>query len=229
MQIGHGGLAASGDHDGDVTLVTGVTGVVSGTVDAMLESGIIMTGGSAAEQSVQIGHGGADTVGALSRNLFVSADNDGNLEITGGNSGRSWGMIGHCDGEGYYGDFGSGSSTGTRQGGHQIFVDGATILEVQNGNESNVHLLHRTRTDDAGGLSGLKSDPASYLGGNGYQYIVNGGTTGTGPGLSATGNEALENVGEIIAGNIGGGHVGAPLPWGQAIPPGNLAEGGHCR
>ncbi|MEC5125914.1 filamentous hemagglutinin N-terminal domain-containing protein [Verrucomicrobiales bacterium BCK34] len=211
MQIGHGGRASDGDHNGKLTVVTGVR-----TANG---AGINMRGGLGSNQSVQIGHGGRDVDGALSGRIFVVADNSGDLNMRGGN-GYSWVQIGHGDGAGDYGNFGSGSSTGTREGGLQIFVGGATEARVTNQNNANVHLLHRTQTDGSGGTTGLKNNANSYLGGDGYQYVTNGGTTVIGANAPAPGGlteTVLENVGEIAAGNIGGGNVVMTLSGNNTI------------
>ena len=106
-------------------------------------------------------------------------------------------MIGHGDGNGTYGSFGSGTTGGTRQGGIQYFVDGDSYLNAGTASNTNVHLLHRT--NDSGGLNGT-----NYLGGNGYQYVVNGSQNGNAVGGNTL---ARENENTILAGNLGAGNI----------------------
>lgn len=186
-QIGHGGYNAAGNHGGDIT-------VVSGYVNT---GGINMTGGSGTDQYVQIGHGGTNASGNLSGRVYVVADKGGDLVMTGGSAAGTYAMISHGDGHGNYGAFGSGTTAGTRQGGIQYFVDGDAILNAGTGANSNVHLIHRT--NDSGGLNGT-----NYLGGDGYQYVVNGTSSSTN---GTDHNTARENESTIIAGNFGTGNI----------------------
>jgi len=183
-QIGHGGYNAAGNHSGAIT-------VVSGYVDA---GGITMNGGAGTDQYVQIGHGGTNASGNLSGRVYTVADKGGDLVMSGGSGAGTYAMISHGDGDGAYGAFGSGTTGGTRQGGIQTFVDGDAILNAGTGANSNVHLIHRT--NDGGGLNGT-----NYLGGDGYQYVVNGTSIG-----NAAAN-ARENESTIIAGNFGTGNI----------------------
>jgi fibronectin-binding autotransporter adhesin len=186
-QIGHGGFNAAGNHSGEIT-------VVSGYVDA---GGITMNGGSGTDQYVQIGHGGTNATGNLSGRVYVVADKGGDLVMRGGSAAGTYAMISHGDGHGAYGSFGTGTTGGTRQGGIQYFVDGDAILNAGTGANSNVHLIHRT--NDSGGLNGT-----NYLGGDGYQYVVNGTSSSTN---GTDHNNARENEGTIIAGNFGTGNI----------------------
>ncbi|MCB1206633.1 MAG: hypothetical protein KDN18_20405, partial [Verrucomicrobiae bacterium] len=183
-QIGHGGYNAAGNHSGEVT-------VVSGYVNS---GGISMQGGSGTDQYVQIGHGGTNATGNLSGRVYVVADKGGDLVMSGGSGDGSYAMISHGDGFGTYTNFGSGTTGGTRQGGIQTFVDGDAILNAGTGANSNVHLIHRT--NDSGGLNNV-----NYLGGDGYQYVVNGTSIGN------AASSARENEGTIIAGNFGTGNI----------------------
>jgi len=186
-QIGHGGFGAAGNHGGDIT-------VVSGFVDP---GGITMNGGSGTDQYVQIGHGGTNAGGNLSGRVYVVADKGGDLVMNGGSAAGTYAMISHGDGHGSYGSFGSGTTGGTRQGGIQYFVDGDAILNAGTGANSNVHLIHRT--NDSGGLN-----TTNYLGGDGYQYVVNGTSSSTN---GTDHNNARENESTIIAGNFGTGNI----------------------
>lgn len=183
-QIGHGGYAAVGDKNGKVTVVTGLVST----------GGIAMNGGAGADQYVQIGHGGTSAGGNMSGRVFAVADNGGDLVMNGGSGSGTYAMISHGDGYGDYGNIDSGTTNGTREGGIQYFVDGDAILNSGSGADSNVHLLHRT--NDSSGL-----DNVNYLGGDGYQYVVNGTSTGT------AAADARENENTIIAGNFGVGNI----------------------
>ena len=189
-QVGHGGYGAAGNHSGEVTLVTGLVN----------NGGVSMTGGSGVDQYVQIGHGGTNAGGNLSGRIFVVADNGGDLVVNGGSgagAAGSYGMIGHGDGHGTYGLFGSGTTGGTREGGIQYFVDGDSYLNAGTAANTSAHLLHRT--NDSGGLNGT-----NYLGGNGYQYVVNGAQNGNAVGGNTL---ARENESTILAGNLGAGNI----------------------
>lgn len=188
--IGNGGRNVVGNHSGEVT-------VVSGTKTA---GGLTMEAGDALRQFVQIGHGGDGSSGNMSGAMFVVVDDGtgggaGDLRMNGGGGGGSYVMIGQGDGRGTYGNFGSGNTSGTRTGGIQYFVNNNAILNTGSAASTNAHLLHRTNSN--GGLD----FPTNYGGGTGYQYVVNGTTTGT------AGNLARENESEIVAGNVGGGNV----------------------
>jgi hypothetical protein len=192
-QIGNGGLNADGNHLGFITVVAGHTAA----------GNIVMNAGGAADQFVQIGHGGhnadgnfGDTVANGDRGrISVIANNGGDLSITGGGGDGAYGMIGHGDGRGTYGTFNSGSSSGNRQGGIQTFVGGDLVLNAGSASNTNVHMIHRTRSG-----TGL-TFPGTYLGGNGYVHVVNGTTTGTG---SAG---AFENQSVMAGGSFGLGNV----------------------
>ena len=184
VQIGHGGTLAGGGastFSGDLTVTAGSGGVTLRGGDSAL------TG-----QYAQIGHGGISTNGAMSGDIFVVADDGGDLTMTGGAGPRAYVMVGHGDGVGVAGAPDSGTSSGTRQGGIQYFVDGDS--NIANGAGGNAYLHHRTNT---GG--GLNLTTPTYLGGNGYQYVVNG--TSTAP------TSAFEGLDTMINGNIGTGHV----------------------
>lgn len=183
-QIGHGGYNAAGNHGGSITAVSGYVN----------NGGISMNGGAGTDQYVQIGHGGTNASGNLSGRVYVVADKDGDLVMNGGSAAGTYAMISHGDGHGTYGSFGSGTTSGTRQGGIQYFVDGDAILNAGTGANSNVHLIHRTNSN--GGLNGT-----NYLGGDGYQYVVNGTSIGN------AASDARENEGTIIAGNFGTGNI----------------------
>ncbi|MCG8602604.1 MAG: hypothetical protein MI807_20840, partial [Verrucomicrobiales bacterium] len=189
-QIGHGGRGIDGDHNGKITVVAG----------RQTQGDITMVAGDATRQFVQIGHGGDDSSGNLAGRVFVVADNSGNLTMTGGGANGSYVMSGHGDGRGTYGNFASGNTSGTRQGGLQYFVDGNATLNTGTAGNTNVHLLHRTTDGASPGLD----FPGSYLGGDGYQYVVNGAQVG-----NATGGNTLarENENTILAGNLGAGNV----------------------
>jgi filamentous hemagglutinin family protein len=188
-QIGHGGYNAPGNHSGEIT-------VVSGFVDP---GGITMKGGSGTDQYVQIGHGGTNASGNLSGRVYVVADNGGDLVMNGGSAAGTYAMISHGDGHGTYDSFGTGTTSGTRQGGIQYFVDGDAILNAGTGANSNVHLIHRTNSN-----GGLNLTTPNYLGGDGYQYVVNGTSSSTN---GTDHNKARENESTIIAGNFGTGNI----------------------
>jgi hypothetical protein len=122
----------------------------------------------------------------------VIADDGGDLTMTGGAGPNAYVMVGHGDGVGVVGDPASGTSSGTRRGGIQYFVDGDA--NITNGAGGNAYLHHRTNT---GG--GLNLTTPTYLGGNGYQYVVNGASTAP--------TSAFEGLDTMINGNIGTGHV----------------------
>lgn len=185
VQIGHGGTlagAAGGSTFAGKVVVTAGSG------------GVTLRGGDTAEtgQYAQIGHGGISTNAAMSGDIFVVADDGGNLTMNAGAGPNAYVMVGHGDGVGTAGDFDSGTSSGTRQGGIQYFVDGDA--NIANGAGGNAYLHHRTNT---GG--GLNLTTPTYLGGNGYQYVVNG--TSTAP------DSAFEGLDTMINGNIGTGHI----------------------
>ncbi len=114
---------------------------------------IIMNAGGGIDQYVQIGHGGhnadgsfGDTVANGDRGGFRSSPTTGATFPSPWRRRRCYGMIGHGDGRGTYGAFGSGSSTGTRQGGIQTFVGGDLTLNAGSTTNTNVHMIHRTST-----------------------------------------------------------------------------------
>ncbi|MDF1825592.1 MAG: filamentous hemagglutinin N-terminal domain-containing protein [Verrucomicrobiales bacterium] len=192
VQIGNGGFNAWADHSGNIT-------VVSGTSAA---GGISLLGGGDKGRSAQIGHGGANAAARivnLAGEIVVVSDNGGGLTMKGGNEIESFSMVGHGDGYGTYGDPDSGNTGGTRQGGIQYYIDDAYSFTA-GGTDSNVYLHHRTNTD--GGLN-LDSPSPTYLGGSGYQFLVND----IGNSVDSTSGGAFEGNNVMIGGNVGLGDV----------------------
>ncbi len=178
-QIGHGGRNAT-------------VGSLAGNLTVTALGDVSLSGGGATNTYAQIGHGGINTSAPMSGDIFVVADNGGNFDVNGGVGTSAYAMVGHGDGVGVAGDEDSGTSGGTREGGIQYFVDGNAT--VANGAGGNAYLHHRTNTD-----GGLNLTTPTYLGGNGYQYVVNGTN-------SVVGN-ALEGFDAMVGGNIGMGHI----------------------
>ncbi|MGB3121569.1 MAG: hypothetical protein WBE58_22285, partial [Verrucomicrobiales bacterium] len=175
-QIGHGGVGAAGNHQGDITVVSGVTGT----------GAISLTGGAAGtNRYAQIGHGGVNASGNLAGDIYLVSNNGGDLDLTGGAGSNAYAMIGHGDG--------AGTTTGTRKGGMHYFVGGDATVTNGAGTGSSGYLIHRTA--NAGGLAGA----GNYLGGDGFQYVVNGTTSAPAA--------AFEGIGTMIASNAGTGPV----------------------
>lgn len=195
VQIGNGGYNSFGNHEGDITVVSGTTG----------SGGISLLGGGAtgtvAGRSAQIGHGGGNAANQdvnLAGEIIVVSDNGGGLTMTGGAGNRGFAMVGHGDGHGTYGAEDSGITGGTRQGGIQYFVDDAYTFTAGAGANSNVYLHHRTNTD-----GGLNLTTPTYLGGEGFQFLVND----LGNSVDGTAGGAFEGASVMIGGNVGLGDV----------------------
>ncbi|MCB1063843.1 MAG: hypothetical protein KDN20_13085 [Verrucomicrobiae bacterium] len=183
--IGNGGtLSGSGSslYRGDIVVTAG-------------SGGVNLRGGDGASTGrfTQVGHGGINTNGAMSGEIFIGADAGGRVVMTGGAGTNAYAMGGHGDGVGTAGVLDSGTSGGTRQGGIQYFADGDLTLTNGGGVGSNTYLHHRT--NNAGGLEGA----GNYLGGNGYQVVANRSQT-----IPAN---ALEGLSAMINGSIGSGNV----------------------
>lgn len=150
-QIGHGGYNGDGVHSGDIVVTTGH--------DAA--GGVVLKGGTSADDYAQIGHGGAYNSGSMGGNITVIAADGGGIELMGATTASGYAMIGHGDGAG-------ATTTGTREGGVHLFADGS--LTATSGTAAgNVNIYHQTGS--AGGLA------TNYLGGDGFELIANGGIT----------------------------------------------------
>ncbi|MEZ5430278.1 MAG: hypothetical protein R3F31_03690 [Verrucomicrobiales bacterium] len=179
-QIGHGGVGVAGNHSGEITVVSGVNGT----------GGVTLTGGAlGTNRYAQIGHGGVNATGNLGGEIFVVANTGGALTLTGGAGTNAYAMVGHGDG--------AGTAGGTRQGGIHYFAGGDATISDGAGTGSQAYLLHHT--SNTGGLAGA----GNYLGGNGFQYAVNGTTTAP--------NTAFEGISPVLVSGIGLGDVSVAI------------------
>ncbi|MEC5125122.1 hypothetical protein VSU19_00045, partial [Verrucomicrobiales bacterium BCK34] len=181
-QIGNGGNASgnssSNVFEGDVVVTAGAAGIqLIGGDDPSL---------AGATQYAQIGHGGVNTTATMNGDVYVIADDGGDITLTSGDRASSYAMIGHGDAEGL-------TSYGRREGGVHILATGQLTASNGTGIE-NVNIYHQTGS--AGGLA------ANYDGGDGFQILSN--AVG-GPVLP---NSAVDDMAAMVNGNT---HVGSPV------------------
>lgn len=149
-QIGHGGA-----EDG-----SSLTGDLSGEMNVVARGagGISLTGGAGTDGYAHIGHGGTGRDSLMAGDITIVAET-GDLLLTGGSGANAYAMFGHGDG--------AKTSSGQRSGGVHLFAQGNLTGTGGTGaiGDGNVYFFHQ---NDAG------LQPADYLGGDGYQKVVNG-------------------------------------------------------
>ncbi len=174
-QIGHGGAE-------DATVLDGN---LSGDLVAVARGagGIALAGGVGESGYAHIGHGGIGRAGAMTGHVRVIAET-GDLSLTGGGGDGAYAMLGHGDG--------AKTSTGARGGGVHLFAQGDLIGVGGSGaaGDGNVYFFHQ----NADGLQAV-----DYLGGDGYQKVING--------VISMPAYASVDEGAVINGNIGLGAI----------------------
>ncbi|MEC5125211.1 hypothetical protein VSU19_00495 [Verrucomicrobiales bacterium BCK34] len=150
---------------------------IDGDITVVSNGNLLLQGGDNTEEYAQIGHGGRSVNADMSGDLNVIS-RTGDIDILGGTGTGAYAMLGHGNGEGENG-------SGTREGGIHIFAQGDFNVV------GNANYYHQTAS--AGGLD------TNYLGGDGFQVVVNGTQT-----IAAS---AEDDVSDIIEGNLGAGPI----------------------
>ena len=122
-QIGHGGFATTGNHNGEVVVVA--------------SKDITLTASTGNNAAAQIGHGGNGSPGNFSGAINVISTG-GDLTLTGSSADHRYALIGHGTEH--------SNSTGTRTGDIFVSIDGTTTLS-----DTRASIGHRTST--AGGVT----------------------------------------------------------------------------